>query len=86
MSTIAFKGHKYTRNSDFPVEDMLTVEESLKITINGAPFTVTMRSPGSEMELVRGLLYTEDIYKDIDVDPIISVREKVRPDISPGLM
>ena len=76
MSTIAFKGHKYTRNSDFPVEDMLTVEESLKITINGAPFTVTMRSPGSEMELVRGLLYTEDIYKDIDVDPIISVREK----------
>lgn len=39
----------------------MVVEESLLINVNYKPFTLTMRSPGSEEELVRGLLFTENI-------------------------
>lgn len=62
MSTALYKGKKYQQGVYQWVEDVLTVEESLKITINSAPFTVTMRTPGHEEELVRGLLFTENIY------------------------
>lgn len=42
-------------------QDALSIEAPLEILINGAPFSVTMRSPGDELALVRGLLYTEDV-------------------------
>ena len=35
------------------VDDYLTVEEALQININGDPFTVTMRTPGNDDELVK---------------------------------
>lgn len=43
--------------------DALTVEQPLTITINGKPFTITMHTPGNEKQLVRGLLFSEDIYR-----------------------
>ena len=46
------------------VEDTIIAEEALQIWINGKPFTVTMRTPGNDLELIRGLFYTEDIYTD----------------------
>ena len=49
-----------------PVTDVVAVEESLHIAINGEPFTVTMRTPGNEEQLVRGLLYTEEVYRSSD--------------------
>src|SRR3990172_4121483 len=73
MSTASYKGQKYCKGRFLPVDDMLTVEELLKITINNKPFTITMRTPGSEKELVRGLLFTENVYSDIKTDPIIVV-------------
>lgn len=42
-------------------QDALSVEAPLEILINGSPFSVTMRSPGDELALVRGLLYTEGV-------------------------
>ena len=41
--------------------DDLTVEMPLQIKLNGRPFSVTMRSPGDDLHLVRGLLFTEGI-------------------------
>jgi FdhD protein len=41
--------------------DTLTIEAPLEILLNGAPFSVTMRTPGDELALVRGLLYTEGV-------------------------
>ncbi len=73
MSTASYKGQKYTEGKSVQVNDILVVEESLKITINNTPFTITMRTPGSEKELVRGLLFSENVYVDIDTDPIISI-------------
>jgi FdhD protein len=41
--------------------DRLAVEEPLEIRLNGTPFTVTMRTPGSDIELVHGLLHSEQV-------------------------
>ena len=73
MSTSSYNGLKYSEGKLFRVNDMLVVEESLKITINNNPFTVTMRTPGSETKLVRGLLFSENVYTDRETDPEISV-------------
>lgn len=43
------------------VKDTLVCEEPLQININGKPFSVTMRTPGHDAELVKGLLLTEGI-------------------------
>ncbi len=43
------------------VEDMLAVEEPLEIRVNGTPLTVTMRTPGHDLELAAGFLLTEGI-------------------------
>ena len=41
--------------------DTLAVEEPLEIRVNGAPITVTMRTPGSDIELAQGFLLTEGV-------------------------
>jgi FdhD protein len=41
--------------------ETLVVEEPLEIRINGTPITVTMRTPGSDIELARGFLLTEGV-------------------------
>jgi len=42
-------------------EDYLATEEPLEIRIDGAPLSVTMRTPGNDLELVAGFLFTEGI-------------------------
>jgi FdhD protein len=41
--------------------DSLAVEEPLEIRLNGDPYVVTMRTPGHDIDLARGLLYSERI-------------------------
>ncbi|CAN5307896.1 formate dehydrogenase accessory sulfurtransferase FdhD [soil metagenome] len=43
------------------VEDALAVEEPLEVRINGASFSVTMRSPGDDFDLVAGFLVSEGV-------------------------
>jgi FdhD protein len=45
------------------VSDGIVVEAALQININNESYTVVMRTPGNDFELIRGLLYAEDIYK-----------------------
>jgi FdhD protein len=44
--------------------DTVAVEEPLEIRLNGEPYLVTMRTPGNDIDLVRGLLYSERIITD----------------------
>jgi len=41
--------------------ETLAVEEPLEIRVNGTPVTVTMRTPGSDIELAQGFLLTEAV-------------------------
>ncbi len=41
--------------------ETLVVEEPLEIRVNGAAVTVTMRTPGSDVELAQGFLLTEGV-------------------------
>ncbi|KWX57205.1 formate dehydrogenase accessory sulfurtransferase FdhD [Mycobacterium sp. NAZ190054] len=52
--------------------DTLVVEEPLEIRVNGAPITVTMRTPGSDVELAQGFLLTEGVVGGRE--DIVSVR------------
>lgn len=61
-----YDGLKFEHGQIERVTDHLTIEEALQININSEAFTVIMRTPGNEPEMVRGLLYTEDLYKGKD--------------------
>ena len=67
MAVSHYQGKKFCNNKVQPIVDALTVEEALQININNEPFTVTMRTPGNDVALVRGLLFSEDIYRQLNV-------------------
>jgi len=56
--------------------DPLSVEEALQITINGEPFTVTMRTPGDDRSLVRGILHSEGVLIDTNHLPEIQFKKE----------
>ncbi len=62
----SFKAVKYNKSQYREVEDVLTNESALQILVNGSPFSVTMRTPGSEKDLVRGLLFAENAYEKLN--------------------
>ena len=45
-------------------EDYLVAEEPLEIRLGGSPLTVTMRTPGNDLELAAGFLFTEGIVQN----------------------
>lgn len=62
MATRSVQAKRYDGGVGRDVDDELTVEDVLQVNINGEPFTVTMRTPGHDAELVRGLLFTEHVF------------------------
>lgn len=61
--SLNYEGLKWQNSTFHKVDDDLPVEDVIQININGEPYTILMRTPGHELELVQGLLYTEDIYR-----------------------
>jgi FdhD protein len=62
MPSIAkFSAVRFQNAQKHEVEDVLTTEGPLQILVNDTAFSMTMRTPGRDMELVRGLLYSEDV-------------------------
>jgi FdhD protein len=59
--TAEYEGIKFENGSFTKVNDPLTIEHPLEISINGKPFTVVMQTPGDEEDLTRGLLFAEDV-------------------------
>lgn len=76
MSIASYKGEKFTGESFIPVKDVLTAEHPLQILVNGKPYTVTLQTPGGETELVRGLLFSENVYRDSETEPSLAVMKK----------
>ena len=49
-----------------PKQETVICEEPLSIRVEGTPLMTTMRTPGNDVELVTGLLFSEGIISDID--------------------
>lgn len=64
MQTLTYEGLKIKNGILKKVKDALVIEAALQININKEPYTVVMRTPGDDFELIRGLLFAEDIYKN----------------------
>lgn len=75
MQTNNYQGLKVIGDRQSSVRDELVVEAPLQININGNSYTVVMRTPGNDIDLIRGLLYAEDIYKQKSA-PIFSIVEQ----------
>jgi len=55
------------------VRDVVAVEAPLEIRVAGAPIVVTMRTPGDDLELAAGFLYSEGIVDHRD--DVVDLRE-----------
>lgn len=75
MNIKKYNGLFFSQGSFSPVRDILSVEIGLSISINGTPFTITMQTPGQEKDLVRGLLFSESIYRDLGLHPKLEATE-----------
>ena len=64
MQTTNYQSIKITANKSSKIEDTLVIEAPLQININNEAYTVVMRTPDNDIELIRGLLFAEDIYKN----------------------
>jgi FdhD protein len=81
-----YKVLKYKPNNTKEIDDLISIEEPLEITIkfkNKKTWTentisITMRTPGNDEDLVRGFLFNERIIEKIEyIDKIESVGENV---------
>lgn len=68
-----YKGKFFNGDNFSGVDDILAIEVALSIAVNSVPFTVTMQTPGNEKELVRGLLFSENIIRTINEHPEIEI-------------
>src|SRR5712691_11695493 len=68
------KGFSTTRS------DSLAIEEPLQLCLNGSPLSITMRTPGCDLDLAAGFLFTEGIIDD--VGQILSMRAESAEDSS----
>jgi len=75
MNTRQYKGLFYRNGRFNEVTDTLAIEVGLSVAINGIPYTVTMQTPGFEKDLVRGLLYAENIYRQPGPHPPMDVTD-----------
>jgi FdhD protein len=71
------------------LEDHLIVEEPLEIRLNSEPMTITMRTPGHDLELAAGLLLCEGVIQSSDDIETIrhcsASNNIVRVDLRPGI-
>tara|TARA_R110002072_G_scaffold149250_12_gene297085 strand:+ start:432 stop:1232 length:801 start_codon:yes stop_codon:yes gene_type:complete len=76
MQTNTYEGLHIINKSQSITRDQLVIEAPLQININEKPYTVVMRTPDNDQDLVFGLLYAEDIYKKTTPIPFEIVEEK----------
>ncbi len=78
--TIAAPVQTVERGFSSSRSDSLAIEEPLQLCLNGSPLSITMRTPGSDLDLATGFLFTEGIIDD--VGHILSMRAESEEDDS----
>lgn len=64
--TVRRRAHHLKAGATVARPETLVVEEPLEIRVNGRPISVTMRTPGSDVELAQGFLLTEGVITNRD--------------------
>ena len=77
MQTNTYEGLHIINQKQSITTDELVIEAPLQININTESYTVVMRTPGNDQDLVLGLLYAEDIYKKSLSIPYEIIEEKL---------
>ena len=81
-----YKVIKFKKNKFEKIDDLISIEEPLEISIKykdqnewvTSSLSITMRTPGHDEDLVRGFLFNEQIIQNLnEIDNIQSIGEKV---------
>ena len=81
-----YKVIKFKKNKFEKIDDLISIEEPLEISIKykdqnewvTSSLSITMRTPGHDEDLVKGFLFNEQIIQNLnEVDNIQSIGEKV---------
>ena len=81
-----YKVIKFKKNKFEKIDDLISIEEPLEISIKYkdqdewliSSLSITMRTPGHDEDLVRGFLFNEQIIQNLnEIDKIESIGEKV---------
>ena len=81
-----YKVIKFSKNKFEKIDDLISTEEPLEISIKykdqnkwvTSSLSITMRTPGHDKDLVKGFLFNEQIIQDInEIESIESIGEKV---------
>jgi FdhD protein len=65
LDTITAPIHTVEKGLSSSRSDLLAIEEPLQLCLNGFPLSITMRTPGSDLDLATGFLFTEGIVTDM---------------------
>ena len=81
-----YKVIKFSKNKFEKIDDLISIEEPLEISIKykdqnkwvTSSLSITMRTPGHDKDLVKGFLFNEQIIQDLnEIESIESIGEKV---------
>ncbi len=64
IETIAIT--RYSKGLRLNTDDYVSIEEPLQIIVNGKPASITMRTPGDDVALALGFLFTEGMIHSFD--------------------
>ena len=76
MATKNYEGLKFIDGDIDNTLDSLTKEQALQIKINNTVFTISMRTPGEDVNLIRGMLHSEGIINDREFMPDFSFEKQ----------
>ncbi|MCD6024932.1 MAG: formate dehydrogenase accessory sulfurtransferase FdhD [Fibrobacteria bacterium] len=81
MSFKIFKARRFEGRGSLDRDERVVEESALEVRVNGKPFTVTLRMPGADPELIRGLLFAEGL-AEVPGDILSLTQEAGKPGAS----
>ena len=81
MSFKIFKARRFEADASADRDERVVEESALEVRVNGKPFTVTLRMPGADPELIRGLLFAEGLV-EVPGDILSMTQEVGKPGAS----